>query len=202
MDIKEEIKAWQENVCVETMRKKGLEAGSTVVDYGCGIGNYTFPISMTVGEAGTVYAVDVDRYTLEKIRIKAKKMNIHNIYPMEPGPACRLELADSSADGFMIYDLIHSLTANGGREEVLSEARRVLKNGAVLSILPFHMAGNRIKELIHVIEAQRFELYDVQKAAGIHFEMHRYLNRKSERLKDYERGDIYNFKKLAGKGEG
>lgn len=193
MGIEDEIKDWQEKVCVETMWRIGFKAGDRVVDFGCGIGNYTFPLSMVVQEQGKIYAVDVDRYVLDKIREKAKKSGIHNIQMICPEQKGYLVIPDSSADGFLIYDLIHALGRQ--REQILSESRRILKSGAVLSILPFHMEGSQIKGLVHTVENLGFELDNTQRDAGIHFEMHKYLNRKSEHLKDYERGDIFNFRK-------
>ncbi|MCM1304916.1 MAG: class I SAM-dependent methyltransferase [Butyrivibrio sp.] len=196
MGIQVEIKTWQKDVCVETMRQIGFQTGGRVVDFGCGIGNYTLPLSMAVQESGEVYAVDIDRHALGEIRKKAEESGIHNIRTMCPEQEGRLAIPDSSVDGFLIYDLIHSLGRQ--REQVLSESRRVLKNGAILSILPFHMAGSQVTGLVRAVETLGFELDGIQRNAGLHFEMHRYLNRKSEHLADYERGDIYNFRKTNG----
>lgn len=182
---------------MENMKQIGFQEGSCIVDFGCGIGNYTFPLSMAVQETGRIYAVDIDRYVLAEIRKKANREGICNICTVCPEQEGHLAVPDNSADGFLIYDLIHSL--GGLREQVLSESRRVLKNGAVLSVLPFHMKAGQIKEMIQTIGNFGFEPAGIQKGAGIHFEMHRYLNRKSEHLKDYERGDIYNFRKLEEK---
>lgn len=192
MSIEEEIRRWQASGCIETMQRSGFKAGDTVVDFGCGIGNYTFPLSRVVQEKGRVYAVDIDRYVLERIRERAEREDIHNISPMSPERDGHLRMEDRFADGLLLYDLIHSL---GRREQALAEFCRVLKKGALLSILPFHMSGSQIKGMVCDIEGLGFSLDNIQRAGGIHFEMHRYLGRKSERLKDYERGDIYNFKK-------
>ena len=192
MGIEEEIKRWQESECTATMEQGGFKAGDTVVDFGCGIANYTFPLSSVVQEKGKVYAVDTDQYILEHIRKKAERAGIRNIHVMSPTRDGHLEFADSSTDGVLIYDLIHSL---GRRELVLAEFHRILKDGGILSVLPFHMSDSQIRGLMQTIERIGFTLDNIQRAGGIHFEMHRYLNRRSERLKDYERGDIYNFKK-------
>ena len=42
MGIEEEIRIWQNSVCVETMERSRFKAGDRIVDFGCGIGNYTF----------------------------------------------------------------------------------------------------------------------------------------------------------------
>lgn len=191
MGIEEEIRRWQNSVCVETMERSGFKAGDKIVDFGCGIGNYTFPLSRVVQEKGEVYAVDVDRYALEKIRRVAEREGIHNIRLIQPEGNGQIRLAENSADGILIYDLIHSL---GRREQILTEFSRILKGEGILSILPFHMSESQIKGLLRNAEGLGFRIDNIQRAGGIHFEMHRYLGRSSERLKDYERGDIYNLK--------
>ena len=191
MGIEEEIRRWQNSVCVETMERSGFKAGDKIVDFGCGIGNYTFPLSRVGQEKGEVYAVDVDRYGLEKIRRVAEREGIHNIRLIQPEGNGQIRLAENSADGILIYDLIHSL---GRREQILTEFSRILKGEGILSILPFHMSESQIKGLLRNAEGLGFRIDNIQRAGGIHFEMHRYLGRSSERLKDYERGDIYNLK--------
>ncbi len=191
MSIEEEIRRWQNSECVETMERSGFKAGDRIVDFGCGIGNYIFPLSKVVQEKGTVYGVDVDRYALEEVRRKAERADIQNIHLIQPGRDGLMEFSDNSVDGILIYDLIHSL---GMREQVLAEFRRILKDEGLLSILPFHMSASQIKGLTRTVEELGFRIDNIQRAGGIHFEMHRYLGRSSERLKDYERGDIYNFK--------
>ena len=42
----------------EEIRKLGLKEGQKILDYGCGIGSYTFPAAKLVGEKGRVYALD------------------------------------------------------------------------------------------------------------------------------------------------
>jgi len=42
----------------EEVRKLGLKEGQKVLDYGCGIGSYTFPAARLVGDRGRVYASD------------------------------------------------------------------------------------------------------------------------------------------------
>lgn len=86
MGIEEEIRIWQNSVCVETMERSGFKAGDKIVDFGCGIGNYTFPLSRVVQEKGEVYGVDVDRYALEKIRRAASRKTGMAIFVRRKSP--------------------------------------------------------------------------------------------------------------------
>lgn len=40
----------------------GLNPGDTVADMGCGIGYFTFPVSLAVGSTGKVYAMENDLF--------------------------------------------------------------------------------------------------------------------------------------------
>ena len=42
----------------EELNKLDIREGQIILDYGCGIGSYTFPIAKLVGESGRVYALD------------------------------------------------------------------------------------------------------------------------------------------------
>ena len=44
--------------CELVIRDTGITTGHTVLDFGCGAGNYTIPAAKEVGPRGTVYAVD------------------------------------------------------------------------------------------------------------------------------------------------
>ncbi len=86
MGIEEEIRIWQNSVCVETMERCGFKAGDRIVDFGCGIGNYTFPLSRVVQEKGEVCGIDVDRYALEKIRRAASRKTGMAIFVRRKSP--------------------------------------------------------------------------------------------------------------------
>jgi len=54
----------------EEVHKLGLKEGQKVLDYGCGIGSYTFPAARLVGERGRVYALDKEPLAIRKIEEK------------------------------------------------------------------------------------------------------------------------------------
>lgn len=194
MNIKQEIREWQENSFPQALADMGVEEGSTVVDFGCGIGNYTFSVSLCVGEKGKVYAVDKNEAALGKIREEAIERKIQNIILMPPEHDDMIPLDDCSADMVMIYDLIHDLGRQ--KQRIISECRRILKAGGILSVAPFHMQKQQIVRLVEELKKSGFTAGNVLKGKALHFEMHRYLYRASESLNDYEKGNIYNFNKI------
>lgn len=58
------------------------QPGATVVDLGTGFGLYTFSLAEVVGEAGTVYATDVDPSALDYIAGQAHERGVANIHPV------------------------------------------------------------------------------------------------------------------------
>jgi len=54
------------------LRAVGVRGGLTVLDFGCGSGNYTIPVAELVGATGRVYAVDQDRWKLRALMERAE----------------------------------------------------------------------------------------------------------------------------------
>jgi ubiquinone/menaquinone biosynthesis C-methylase UbiE len=62
-----------------------ITEGMTVLDYGCGNGFFTIPLSHMVGLKGKVYAVDIQQEMLEKLIVKLSKTDIKNVVPVLKG---------------------------------------------------------------------------------------------------------------------
>jgi len=60
----------------------GIQKGQTLVDYGCGPGQYTTRFARWVGEQGVVYAVDVQELAIESVKRKMKTQGLRNIIPI------------------------------------------------------------------------------------------------------------------------
>ncbi len=56
--------------------------GMTVLDYGCGNGFFSIPLSKMVGNKGKVYSVDIQKEMLDKLEIKIASLSISNITPV------------------------------------------------------------------------------------------------------------------------
>ena len=194
MSMDKEIREWQEKSFVHTLAGMGVKAGDTVVDFGCGSGNYSFAVSFAVGRAGKVYAVDRNPGVLEGIRQEAEKRDVQNIIPTQPESGGGIPLENDSAGMVMIYDLIHDL--GGQKQHVLEECRRILKTGGILSIAPFHMGNRQILKMAEEIEKNGFTLNNTQEKKALHFEMHKFLYNTLGTLEDVEKGTIYNFIKI------
>src|SRR5689334_24691978 len=60
------------------MKALNLKPGQTVCDLGCGNGFYTLKLAKEVGEAGEVYAEDIQPEMLTMLRARAKKDGAKN----------------------------------------------------------------------------------------------------------------------------
>jgi len=79
------------------VRQLDLPAGSTVADVGCGPGRVAIPMAGAVGEHGVVFAMDIQREMLEKVRAKADASGLVNLRYVE-GDVREQQLDASSLD--------------------------------------------------------------------------------------------------------
>lgn len=121
--------SWQQPEKV--MDAVGIKPGMTIGEVGAGHGYFTFKLAQRVGEAGTVYANDIDRNALKSIEDRAQRENITNIVtvlgevekPLFPNAAMDLVI--------MVY-VLHDLSKP---VELLRNIQPALKPGAPLVIL-------------------------------------------------------------------
>jgi len=75
----------------------GLHAGSVIADVGCGKGYFTMKFAAQVGDAGKVYAEDIEEDRLADVRGEAKKQglrNIETVHGTDDDPRLRAETLD------------------------------------------------------------------------------------------------------------
>ena len=109
------------------LKNLSLGEGSTVVDLGSGSGHYSMAASRLVGREGRVYAVDIQKDLLERLKQAAEaegKSNIEVVWgdiDQYGGTKLREETADLVLLCNVLFQVEDARTA-------LSEAVRVLKN--------------------------------------------------------------------------
>lgn len=105
-----------------------VEPGSTVADFGCGSGFFSFEFAKRVGPEGTVYALDVLPAALEAVVSQAKILNLSNVVAKRVNLEKELGsgLAPQSVDWIIIKDVLFQ---NKDKSVILGEVARVLKSG-------------------------------------------------------------------------
>ena len=131
-----------------------LEEGKFVADLGSGAGFYTIPAAKIVGHLGRVYAVDVLKDMLQKIKNHAQSAHIHNIETLW-GNVEKLggtRLADSSVDAVLICN---SLFMIEDKNTFLLEVKRILRTaGRILLIDWKESFGGMGPQREHVISKE------------------------------------------------
>lgn len=118
----------------EAVLQLGLREGMKVGDFGTGTGHYARAAAASVGQSGTVYAIDVQEDILKHI-----KLNTHERYQrvIETvwGDIEKLggtHLKDASLDAVILANALFQVEH---RSILLEELKRVMKHGAKLLVV-------------------------------------------------------------------
>lgn len=113
----------------ETILKQfGIYEGMQVADLGAGSGFYTYAISSLVGEAGRVYAVDIQKDLLARIKNEADNLKYTNIEIIWAD----LEKKDSLPFVNNILDVVilsNVFLQIKNKDNLIKEIQRILKTG-------------------------------------------------------------------------
>jgi ubiquinone/menaquinone biosynthesis C-methylase UbiE len=116
------------------LREAGIKPHSNVLDFGCGPGSYTLPAAQEMATEGKVYALDIQPLATRHVKEEAAKRGLSNIETIQSD--CATGLPDASIDVILLYDIFHMLSTP---DKILTELKRVLKPGGVLSMNDHHM---------------------------------------------------------------
>jgi ubiquinone/menaquinone biosynthesis C-methylase UbiE len=124
----------------------GVKHGHRLLDFGCGEGIYSVPAARVCGEAGRVIALDKSAAKLEKLRQRARSLQLSNIEVVSTSGVLRIPFPEAYFDVVLLYDVLHHYYFDGDeRATLLKEAYRVLKGSGLLSVYPEHMDTHRVK---------------------------------------------------------
>jgi ubiquinone/menaquinone biosynthesis C-methylase UbiE len=111
-----------------------IHEGSCVIDFGAGFGAYSLLLSDIVGQKGTVFAVDVQRHLIDKIKRDSNELGKKNIYPMyaDVEKLGGVPLQANLADYIFIVNVLNEVV---DKRIVFEEAKRLLKLGGRLIVV-------------------------------------------------------------------
>lgn len=155
-----------------------LREGMKIADFGCGAGFFTILMAKAVGAEGEVFAIDVQKSSLESVGNKAKTegvVNIKNVW-------ADLEIFGSTkiaADSMDLVLLSNTLFQSNKKEDILKEARRILAPEGKLVVIDWKPEalkvgpkdGYRIHKdnLIKIAEGLEFKLEKEFNAGDYHY---------------------------------
>ncbi len=123
----------EEERASESFKQLKLAPGMAVCDLGCGNGYWTLPMARDVGEGGKVYAVDIQREMLQKLRQRSSKYKLNNIEPVL-GKVDDPNLPANQMDLVLMVDVYHEFSHP---ESMLWGIRRSLKPEGVVALLEY-----------------------------------------------------------------
>lgn len=83
----------------------GLKKGATVLDYGCGGGNYSIEAARIVGESGRVIAADISTEMLQELEKRVEASGLSNINPMLINSM--EDIKATNFDFILLIDVLH-----------------------------------------------------------------------------------------------
>lgn len=143
------FRGWLETHAEEALRSVGVTAGATLLDFGCGAGQFSLVAARLVGPEGRVYALDVKENLLRALSQRADFEGLGQLETVlaEEG-AGGVALPEASVDVVLLYDVLQLIE---DQLALLRELRRVVKPGGVLSVFPMHVGGERLVELVEAV---------------------------------------------------
>lgn len=118
----------------QILAESGITDGSAVADFGAGSGHYAFAAGNLVGSRGRVYAIDIQKELLSRLKREASAQGLRNIeivwgdLEAENGSSLRGGTLDAVIIANILFQAEH-------RTLVLEEAKRVLKVGGRLVLI-------------------------------------------------------------------
>ena len=114
-----------------------LKPHLTILDLGCGQGNYTLALAEAVGPGGLIYGVDLWEEGLAKLKEAAAIRGFDQVQPLRSDVSGPLPLEDTSVDLCLMATVLHDLVEAGTEAGALGEVARLVKTGGTLAIVEF-----------------------------------------------------------------
>ncbi len=125
-----------------------LAPGGQVADLGAGGGYFTFRLADAVGDAGHVYAVDVDREMLDYVAAKAKEEGRANVTVVEA--AFQDPEIPEPVDLIFTVNTYHHLE---GQTAYFANAKRYLRDDGRVAVIELKQGGFFSHFFSHYTEA-------------------------------------------------
>ena len=114
-----------------------ITEGMQVAEFGSGTGLFSLATAQRVGRDGKVYAIDVQRDTLEGLRSRARLDGTFNIEVMwaDLERAGVLKISENALDAVLVPNMLFQ---SQKKDAILQEAHRIAKKGGIVAILDWY----------------------------------------------------------------
>jgi ubiquinone/menaquinone biosynthesis C-methylase UbiE len=114
-------------------RELQVKPGMSICDMGCGNGFHTMPLAKAVGEAGKIYAVDVQPEMIEMLKQNLDVKGIKNVVPIV-GAYHDPKLPPNTCDLILLVDVYHEFSHP---VQMLAAMRKALRPDGQLVLVEF-----------------------------------------------------------------
>jgi ubiquinone/menaquinone biosynthesis C-methylase UbiE len=123
---------------VNLLKPAGLNPGGTWADLGAGSGAFTFALRELIGPTASIYAVDKDRASLNKLEqgYRAHFGDSKNLNLVSGDFSRTLDLP--SLDGIVMANSLHFFK---DKEKILRHVRSLLKSNGITLIIEYNVIG-------------------------------------------------------------
>lgn len=149
-----------------------------MADLGAGVGAYTIPAAQAVGERGRVYAVEVQRELVTKLKVNVEHARLENIEYLWGNIEQRggTHIGDELVDFVILANVLFQVADKVG---LISEARRIMKKGGKVAVVDwkesFGGIGPALQEVVSEVKAKElFVQHGFQYVRGISAGDHHY----------------------------
>jgi predicted methyltransferase len=137
----------------EVMDALRVKPGHRVADIGCGFGYFTFRLAARVGAEGKVYAVDIDKEAIDRVRRRKESEKIEEVEPIL-GESADPRLPND-LDAVLIVDSYHEFREYN---QIAQAVFRSLKPGGRLVIIDGEGPAGRPRTEYHRLHTIPAEL--------------------------------------------
>lgn len=135
MEISTHETLWLQRDGAKMLTKLGVKKGHSVIDFGCGEGRYTIPLSQIVDSDGCVYAVERDQNAIAVMQERlslfsdARRVVLFDTEILDRSSA----ISHSSIDFALVFDVLQYVD---DWDALFVYFSRVLKPGGFICIYP------------------------------------------------------------------
>src|SRR5205807_452548 len=130
----------QEERCSLMLTNLGVKRGMAICDMGCGNGFYTLQLAKMTGDAGHVYAVDIQPEMLKLLNQRADAQEVRNVSPIL-GTLADPRLPKGKIDLILLVDVYHEFSHP---EQMLAAMREALSPEGVCALVEFRAEDENV----------------------------------------------------------
>ena len=118
----------------EIIKNFEVRHGMVVADFGSGSGHYVLAVAQKMNNSGVVYAIDIQKNLLEKIKSEAVKQHLSNVEIIWADIESKegTKLANGTLDFAIASNILFQI---GDKEDLAKEIFRTLKSGGRTAVI-------------------------------------------------------------------